>query len=898
MTGPNELPDGIRKGFRLPPNADRLDRELDDEIAFHIEARVEELVARGMSPDAARAEALKRFGDREDLRHYVSSIEVPHMQRVRVVEWIESLLQDVRVAFRQFVHAPSFVLVSAITLALGVGASTAIFSVVRGVLLRPLPFAQPDRIVQLWQQNDKSQAAFSDPNYEDLRDQSRSFQAIAQMSPTSVVSVGGLAEPVRAQAAAVSRDFFKVMRVAPQRGRLFADDETKEGGALVVLISDQFWKNTLGAGDDAIGKRLTIEGNSFTVVGIMPPQMDFPDKAQLWVPREMEGRLPSRTAHNWQVIARLADGVTLEQAANDASGIARQLKQRLGSETAMTGVAIVPLQDQLVGRTKQTLLMLLAGSMLLLLIACANVVNLLIARMAGRQAESALRIALGAGRWRLVQQHVVEASMLALTAAFIALPLAYGGIRALLLLAPPNLPRTEEIRLDGGVLLFAIGMSALAAIVMGLIAAFRGKERDLRAALAQSQRTQGSSVSADRARRGLVVAQVAMAVVLLVGAGLFARSFARLLSVPTGFDVRGQVIVEVMNAGRPAERAQIYDEMLRRFRALPGVTHAGGVSVMPLAQSSGPNGTFIVLSSVTDPTTHEQLSSIRQNRERVGDAEYRVAGPGYFDAMGISLQGGRLFEERDAAGAPHVAVISQQLAESQWPGQDPIGKVIQYGNMDGDRTPITIVGVVSDVRESLARPPQPTFYVSYRQRPGQAWRFNFVLATSADPTAIMNPARAVVRGVRPDVPPRVRAIEGVLASSVSDRRFVLTLVGVFGGAALLLAALGVYSVISYLVTQREREIGIRVALGARSQDIMRMVLAQGLVMAFAGIALGAALALAATRLVEKMLWGVSATDSVAFGGVIVTLVIVALLASWVPARRASRVHAMEVMRVG
>jgi predicted permease len=449
---------------------------------------------------------------------------------------------------------------------------------------------------------------------------------------------------------------------------------------------------------------------------------------------------------------------------------------------------------------------------------------------------------------------------------------------------------------DGQVLVFALGVSVLAALIMGMIAAFRGDEGDLRATLAQSSRTMGGSVSAERARRGLVVAQVAMAVVLLVGAGLFARSFVRLLTVDTGFDTRGQVVLELMNVAPAPERPRVYDEMLRRFRTIPGVVHAGGVSIMPLAQSSGPNGTFLILTSLTEQIGEGEYAALSQNKERTGSAEYRVAGPGYFEAMGIPLRKGRSFEDRDVASAPHVAVISESLAGTRWPNEDPIGKVIQFGNMDGIVTPFTIVGIVGDVRESLAGPTKPTFYASYAQRPNQAWRFNFVLSTTAAPAAIMNPARQVVRDIRPDVPPRVRAIEGVLTASISDRRFVLTLIGVFGAAALLLAALGVYSVISYLVTQREREIGIRMALGARAQDIQRMVLRQGLGMALLGIAVGAGLSLAATRLVEKMLWGVSATDSVAFGGVIAVLVVVALLASWLPARRATRVQAMEVMR--
>jgi putative ABC transport system permease protein len=894
------FPPGVRRALRLPSSAERLARDLDEEVAFHLEARVADLVARGMSEDAARAEAQRRFGDTDDLRDYCHSIEVPHMRRVRIREWWEGWLQDLRFGTRQFARSPGFFLIAVLTLALGIGASTAIFSVVRGVVLRPLPYPDPDRIVQVWQINDQSpRNHFSDANFDDVRVQSRSFAAMAQFTPAGLVSVSGTNEAVRARGARVSRDFFAVLGVNPIRGRLFSAEELVENGRRAIVVSRSFWERHLGGSESAIGQTLIYDGTPVTIVGIMPAILEFPVDAEIWSPRELHPRLPSRTAHNWQVIGRLAEDVTLEQAGADVSAIARRLKEALGSQTWMKDVAIVPLQEQIVGRAKSTLAVLLAGSLLLLLIACANVVNLLIARMASRQAEVALRVALGAGRGRMLQQCLAESLMLSLTAAAVGVAIALAGVKVLPALQPDNLPRMHEVRIDWHVLFFAVGIATLAAIGMGIVTAWRGMRGELRDALAQSQRSQGGSMSSERMRRTLVVAQVAMAVVLLVAAGLFAHSFLRLLSVHPGFATERRLVVDISASGRNDERRQLFEELTRRFRELPGVTDVGGANVIPLSGESAGDGTFVIMTSVSEKLALSDLQRLRDDPSRIGQAEFRVASTGYFKAMGIPLQRGRLFEDRDMADAPHVAVISSALARTRWSSEEPIGKVIQFGNMDGNLTPFTIVGVVGDVREvSLATEPQPMFYASYRQRPGAAWRFSFVFATRGDPAAIVTAAQRIVREIRPDLPPRVRTIEAIVSTSIADRRFVLSLVGAFGVAALVLAALGIYSVIAYLVTQRSREIGIRVALGARSEDVVRLVLRQGLTLAATGMVVGAAIALGATRTIERMLYGVSPADPVAFAGVMVVLAAIAVAATWVPARRAARVEAMEVLRTG
>jgi predicted permease len=890
------MPPGVRRTLHLPASSEKLERDLDDEVEFHLAMRAAELEKNGMSPTDARAEALRKFGDTDDLRQYCKSIEVPHMRRMHLKEWWESWMQDVRYGLRQLVRAPGFFAIAVLTLGLGIAATTAIFSVVRGVLLRPLPYAEPERLVQLWQLNDGAQNNFSSPNFQDIREQSSSFSGLAEMSGIGSVSVSGIPEPVRTRSVAVSRDFFDILGVKPIMGRTFLPEEQQVGAAPAVVISHGFWQRVLGGSPSAIGQKLIYDDQAFTVVGVMPRTLEFPADVELWVPRELRPVLPYRTGHNWKVIGRLKDGVSVEQARADVSVIARRLKQQHGDATWMTDATVIPLQEQIVGGAGKTLFILLGGSLLLLLIACANVVNLLIARMAARQSEIAVRVALGAGRGRLIQQCLAEALMLSLAAGALGVALANVGVRLLLKMQPGNLPRLSEVRVDAMVLTFAIGIAVVAAIVMGILTAWRATRGEIRDLLSQSTRTQGGTMSSERIRRGLVIAQVAMAVVLLVATGLFARSMMRLLSVDPGFRPENKVVVDITAGGANTDRVRIYDEMLSRFRMIPGVTAAGGVNAIPLTGGAA-NGTFIIMNSPTEQISMDQIGQIMQNKERTGSAEFRIASPGYFEAMGIGLKSGRLFEERDAITAPHVAVISASLAKTRWPNEDAIGKVIQFGNMDGDMRPFTIVGVVGDVRDvSLDVEPRPTLYASYRQRPVSAWRFNFVLATPGDPTAIVNTAQRIVRSVSPDIPPRVRTIETIVTGSVADRRFVLSLVGVFGIAALVLAALGIYSVISYLVTQRAREISIRVALGARSGDVVKMVLKEGVGLAAFGILAGASIAFLATRVIEKMLYGVSATDPTAFALVVLLLAAVALIASWVPARRASRMEAMEVLR--
>jgi putative ABC transport system permease protein len=817
---------------------------------------------------------------------------------------MESFLRDVRYVTRALLRSPGFFAVTVVTLALGIGATTAIYSVINGVLLRPLPYPEPDRIVQLWQVGERGgRSQVSDPNFEDWQSGSRAFRSLAQFQDYGITSVSGAGEPVRVRAAVVSRDFFSVLGVRPIRGRTFGPEEQRVGGAPAVVVSHRFWQRQLGSRPDLSGVTLTFYNQAYPVIGVLPPTMNFPADVDLWTSRELRDRNPYRTGHNWQVIARLANGVTLDQAASELSALSRRLKQQYGDDTWMFDAAVVPLQEQIVGGSRSTLLVLLAASAFLLLIACANVVNLLVARAAVREGELAVRLALGASRLRLAQQFLAESFVLAVSGGVFGVVLAALGVRALLVLEPGDLPRVGEVGVDWTVLAFALAVSVLVATVLGLLSAWRGTQGDIRQAMAQAQRTQAGAGASYRVRGVLVVAQVALTLVLLVGAGLLARSFLQLSRIDPGYRTERALVVDI-TASVPnspegqRERVRLYDEILSRLRALPGVTAAGGVNAFPLTAGNTSNGTFLIMSRIDESLDMSQIPKLMQDPTRTGEAEFRIASTDYFRAMNIPIVRGRSFEDRDAPGTPtHAAVISASLVKAEWPNEDPIGKIIQFGNMDGDLTPFVVVGVAGDVREaSLADQPRPTLYATYRQRPRPTAGFNFVVQGEAEPEAIIPAARRIVADLRPDVPPRFRTIETVISESVADRRFILLLVGVFGTAAMILATLGVYSVIAYVVTQRRQEIGVRVALGAQASDVMRMVLRQGFTLAFFGIAIGTVVALFVARLLSAFLFGIAPNDPVAFGMVIVVLAAVAVLASFVPALRATRVDPMTALR--
>jgi len=691
-----------------------------------------------------------------------------------------------------------------------------------------------------------------------------------------------------------------VFGVKPEIGRAFVDDELRGSTPVSVVVSHAFWEKYLGGGPAALGKTITMVGQLLTIVGVMPASMNYPAGNDLWTPHEADARR-SRTSGGWRALGRLKEGVTLEQAKQDMSALSRRLKQQYGDETGMSDAEVVQLHEQLVGKVRKTLMVLLGAAAFLLLIACANVVNLLIARMTIRKSELGLRLALGASRGRLAQQFLTEAGLLSVVGGGVGVALAAGGVRALLSLQTNSIPRGDEVHISWPVMAFALGVVLLTAVIMGLLTAWHGTRGDIRESLSASQRTQTGTGSSARIRRALVVSQMALTVVLLIGAGLLGRSFLRLLEVNPGYRTQHAVILDASlpyegGADGAQRRVAFYRELMSRVRTIPGVTNVGAASSFPLIPGSR-DGSYIIMSRIDEPLRMEDYPILTKDPKRSGSANFVVVDGSYFDVMNIPLVTGRVFNSGDTPDAAHAGVISASLAKSKWPNESPLGKIIQYGNMDGDLRPYTVVGVVGDVRdENLANEPTPTFYAYQPQRQRAANEFHVVMQTAGDPTTVMTSARSIVRQLKPDVPPVLRTMETVVTASVADRRFVLVLVGVFGAAALVLATLGVYSVISYLVTQRRQEIGVRIALGAQRGDVLSLVLRQGALLALVGIAVGAAGALMLTRLLKGLVYGVSTTDPLAFGGVILLLTIVALLASWLPARRATRVDPMNVLR--
>ena len=815
---------------------------------------------------------------------------------------VETLARELRYVIRSFARTPGFFMVTVLTLALGIGATTAVFSVVNGVLLQPLPYPASDRIVELFQ-TDKAgkRSSVSEPNFADWKTQTRSFSVMGFVSQPKTVTVNGLSEPARARATSVTRDFFAVFQLRPELGRIFADDELRLGAPPSIVVSDAFWRKYLGARSDAIGKTLHIDAKLYAVIGVMPEYMNYPAGNELWMPHELEARSISRTSGGWITLGRLKDGVSFDQARADVSAVSRRLKQQYGDETWMVDGETVTLHEQMVGTVRTSLTVLLAAAVFLLIIACANVANLLMARMTLRRSEVGLRLALGASRARLAQQFLTEGAVLAVLGGLAGTALAAVGVRVLLAMQTTGLPRATDVHVDRRALAFALVLSGITALALGLMTAWYGTRGDIRETLSLAQRTQAGSGPSARLRRTLVVSQMALTVVLLVGAGLLGRSFVRLLEVNPGYRTEHAV---VLDAALPYEggvdgahrRVGFYQELMSRLRSIPGVTSVGAVSGFPLL-GGGNDGAFVIMNRLDERLGMQDFENLLKDPNRSGYANFMVVDGSYFDAMSIPVVHGRTFNAGDGPDAPAAAVISASLATAKWPNENPIGKIIQYGNMDGDLRPFTVIGVVGDVRDQkLANEPQPTFYAFQPQRERAASDFHVVMQTAADQAPVIASARAIVRQLRPDVPPVLRTMETVVASSVSDRRFVLVLVGVFGGVALLLATLGVYSVISYLVTQRRREIGVRIALGAQRGDVLNLVLRQGAGLAITGIAVGGMAALALTRLLTGLVFGVSTTDPLTFVGVIVLLTAVALIASWLPARRASLVDPMNVLR--
>jgi putative ABC transport system permease protein len=641
----------------------------------------------------------------------------------------------------------------------------------------------------------------------------------------------------------------------------------------------------------------------------MPAGFEFPPGAAAWIPRELDPELPSRTAHNWRAIGRIREGVTIAQARANLRAIARRLKEQYGKEVDLNDAAVVPLADAMVGDVRTALLTVLGAVALLLLVACANVVGLILARTFARRKELAVRAALGAGRGRLIQQLLSESFVLSFAGGALGILFATWAVRILPAILPADLPRQEGIAVNAPVLLFALAATVAVAVSLGLFAAWRAARGDLQETLNAGSRS--FSGSTHRLRGLLVIGEIATTLVILIGAGLLGRSFLRLISTSPGFRQENLVTMEFslptgqtqwiagMSAKEIAQQAHRIDDLLSRLRAIPGAEAVGVAGALPVAAGDDlADGGFLLLNGQQPPATVEDFGRIAHHPSQLGRASYCVASEGYFRTLGISLIRGRIFSDQDDLNSPNVAVISETLARQRWPNQDPVGQVVEFGNMDANLKPLTIVGIVGDVRaRGLDSPPSPIIYVDYRQRGMSLNSSPTILMRSAAPAdEIVSAARGIFHDLTPDVPVKFSTFADELGGWLANRRFLLLVVGLFSAAALALAAVGIYGVVAFSVTRRTQEIGIRMALGAQRTDVLHLVLGEGTRMASSGVAIGIAASLGLTRLISTLLFGVSATDPLTFLGVAILLGGVSLLASYIPARRAMRLDPNTALR--
>jgi len=833
---------------------------------------------------------------------------------------MEKLWQDLRFSLRILAKNLGFAATSVFTLALGIGASTALFSVVYGVLLRPLPYRDPQRIVRLWEQNDKGgRMDFADPNFEDVRSQSQSFQGLAEYGAwLGTVVAGG--EGQRVMMAYVSKDFLDVMRVQPVYGRAFVSEEQKFGASPAVLISNSYWKQSLGETKDLASIRLQLDGKPLSVVGVLPAGFRYPENADIWIPRETWERYPSRTAHNWRVVGRLKESANAATARPELKAIAQGLKQQYGRDTNMVAVAVEPLREAMTSDIRTGLLILMGGSLFLLLIACANVTNLMLTQAAARDKELSIRTALGASSSQLMRQFLTESFVLSLIGGISGVVLSYWGLKGLLALAPDNLPRLNEISINLPVLLFSLGAVLSASFGLGLLTAYRASSAEPRDVLSEGSRGESWSMRKRRLNRLLVAGQLAVAVVLLVAAGLLGRSLVRVLSVNSGFRVERVLTLQIQlpDSTKKTEQVAFLNSLLTQLRRLQGVEEVGASNVLPLGGGMRADGTYVIMNPsqisphmrdliqrfvngdlLKDQALMDEFSKffdqVFHDEANAGYADYASATEGYFKSLNIPLVQGRLFDERDTIDTPHVALISQSLAREKWPNQDAVGRTIEFGNMDGDPRLLTVVGVVGDVRDhSLEAAPVPIIYVDCRQRPHTDYKV-FIRA-NGNTEAIFASARKIVHDLDATIPPRFSTLANVYSASLGARRFSLTLGGIFAAVALLLAIAGIYGVTSYSVAQRTREIGVRIALGATSGQVLGMVLRQAAITGLAGVLAGIAASLAFTRWMQSQLFEVSAADPLTLLSVALVLISVSLLACWIPGRRATRVDPMVALR--
>jgi len=804
---------------------------------------------------------------------------------------MDTLLNNIRYAYRMLVKSPGFTVMIVFVLALGIGANTAIFSVVNAVLLRPLPYAEPDRLVILWEKGATQDTSVSYPNFLDWREQNHAFEQVAAFRRDSFNLVG-TGEPERLAGRMVSANFFSTLGAKFLKGRDFPSEEDHVGGNKLVILGHGFWQRRFGGDESIIGKQIALNNQSYTVIGITPADFRFGSDTDIYVliGQGEEKFYQSRGSHpGIYVLGRLKPGVNLEQGRADMDAIMARLGQQYPQTNTDRRIHIESLYDNTVQDVRSTLFILLGAVGFVLLIACANVANLLLARSAVRQKEIAIRTALGASRWRIVQQLLIESVLLSLVGGGVGLLLALWGTDALKSIVPGEIPRLSEAAIDIRVLLFTMLVSVLTGILFGLVPALHASRVDLNESLKEGER--GSTGSRHRMRGALVIGEVAIALVLLIGAGLMVKSLWRLRTVGTGFDAHNLLTMRLSYAAKPndAQNVRLFFEQLEeRIKGLPGVESVAFSNGLPFQGAS------------EDSFWVEGRPKIKPTDEMMG--VLYIVTPDYFRTLGINLKKGRYFTEQDRAGSPFVVVIDESLAQKYFPNEDPIGKRLENGP---DTPPFEIVGVVEHVKHyglDGEAPVDPQFYYSFKQVPEQflprvVSRMSLSIRTNGDPLTLVGAVRQQVLAIDKNQPVYdARTMEQVISESIASRRFAMLLLTIFAAVALLLSMVGIYGVMSYSVTQRTHEIGVRMALGAGVRDILKLIVGQGMLLVLIGVGIGLVAAFAITRVLSSLLFGVSSTDPVTFAGVAMLLTAVALLACLVPARRAMRVDPMVALR--
>ncbi|MEX2465312.1 MAG: ABC transporter permease [Gemmatimonadota bacterium] len=877
---------GSRRGRIFGPG---VGEDVDRELRTHLEMRTRELVEQGWDPGEAAREAARLFGDAEEVARACRTITERQIRAERRMGMWDAIRQDVRYGLRTLLKAPEFALIGMLTLGLGIGANTAVFSVVDNVLLAPLPYEASDDIVWMRERNTRGGTmAVAWANFVDWREQAGGFQALAAYG-SRATTVLGAEQPLVGRVTWTTADLWSVFRARPERGRLTVADDHQPGAEPVGVVSGRFWRNELSSTPLA-DLFLEVNGVRVRIVGVAADGFDFPSGTDVWVPVDETDQPTSRTSHNWDVVGRLGPGSSLPAAAAEMNALTLRLVEGSDDDPDFlaTGVVMRTLHEQIVGDSRRALLLLLGAAGLVLLVACTNLASTLLARGATRSRELAVRASLGAPRGRIARQLLTESTLLALAGTAVGLGVAALVLHALKALGPESIPRLGEVAIDGSVVAFAVGIALLTVLVFGLLPARRLSRPDAGAALREG----GRGVAADRRAgvwRVLVVGEVSLALVLLVGSGLVVRSFQNLLQEEVGFDAADvtTLALSLSPAKYPssAEHADWYRRFVEEVRGIPGVSAAGFVSSVPF------QGYF--------PNARLELDG---DLEKHAVGGYVLADAGAFEALDIPLVAGRLFDERDGPDGAHVAVVSESFAEAYWPGENPIGKSVTGGGMDEfwqDGRFAQVVGVVGDVRfRALARESEPTVYFPYAQRPSRTQFSAYVVveAATGDVGALAPALRTTLQRLDPDVPPRITPLEETLRASVAPQRFTMLLLGGFAVLALVLAAAGIYGVVSYQVAQRTREMGIRLALGGRRSTVRRMVVGQSLGVVGLGLMIGVLAVLAGGRVMSAFLHGVAPTDPFSLAAAVVVLGVAAALAAWIPAARGTRVDPMITMR--